>query len=36
VIEVSHIGPAFDMSVRAVLAAEFLGLGAWAFSKIQV
>jgi ABC-2 type transport system permease protein len=35
-IGASHIGLAFDMSVLAVLAAVFLVLGAWAFSKIQV
>jgi ABC-2 type transport system permease protein len=35
-IGASHIGLALDMSVLAVLAALFLVLGAWAFSKIQV
>jgi ABC-2 type transport system permease protein len=35
-IGASHIGLAFDMSVLAVLAAVFLVLGAWVFSKIQV
>ena len=35
-IGVSHIGVLLDVSVLAVLAALFLVLGAWAFSKIQV
>jgi ABC-2 type transport system permease protein len=35
-IGVSHIGVLLDVSVLAVLAALFLVLGAWAFSKIQI
>src|SRR5512134_948802 len=35
-IGASHIGVLLDASVLGVLAALFLLLGAWAFSKIQV
>jgi ABC-2 type transport system permease protein len=35
-IDVSHIGVMVDVTVLAALAALFLVLGSWAFSKIQV
>jgi ABC-2 type transport system permease protein len=35
-IGASHFGLATDLAVLAALAAAFLGLGAWAFSRIQV
>jgi ABC-2 type transport system permease protein len=35
-IDVAHIGVALDFLVLAVLAAAFIAIGAWAFSKIQV
>jgi ABC-2 type transport system permease protein len=35
-IGLAHIGVALDFSVLAVLAAAFVVLGAWAFSKIQI
>jgi ABC-2 type transport system permease protein len=35
-IGVSHFGMAFDAAVLAVIAAAFVGLGAWSFSRIQV
>jgi ABC-2 type transport system permease protein len=35
-IGVAHLGVVLDLAVLAALAALFLVLGAWAFSKIQV
>jgi ABC-2 type transport system permease protein len=35
-VGIAHLGVALDLSVLAVLAAAFLMLGAWAFSRIQV
>jgi ABC-2 type transport system permease protein len=35
-IGLAHIGVALDFSVLSVLAAAFVVLGAWAFSKIQI
>jgi ABC-2 type transport system permease protein len=35
-IGLAHLGVLLDVSVLAVLAAAFLMLGAWAFSRIQV
>lgn len=35
-IGISHLGVALDLAVLGVVAAAFLVLGAWAFSKIQV
>jgi ABC-2 type transport system permease protein len=35
-IGIAHLGVVLDLSVLAVLAAAFLMLGAWAFSRIQV
>jgi ABC-2 type transport system permease protein len=35
-IERAHMGLMLDISVLAVLAAAFVVLGAWAFSKIQI
>jgi ABC-2 type transport system permease protein len=35
-IGLAHLGVLLDVSVFAVLAAAFLMLGAWAFSRIQV
>lgn len=32
----AHFGPALDATVLIVLAAAFIGLGAWRFSKIEV
>ena len=34
-IDQSHFGVATDLAVLGVLAAIFLALGAWAFSRIQ-
>jgi ABC-2 type transport system permease protein len=35
-IGLSHLGVALDLTVLGVVAAAFLVMGAWAFSKIQV
>jgi ABC-2 type transport system permease protein len=35
-IEQTHFGAALDATVLIVLAAAFIGLGAWRFSKIEV
>ena len=35
-VGIGHIGVAFDAGVLAVIAAVFLVLGAWAFSRIQI
>jgi ABC-2 type transport system permease protein len=35
-IGLGHLGVAVDLAVLAVLAAAFVMLGAWAFSRIQV
>jgi ABC-2 type transport system permease protein len=35
-IEQTHFGPAVDATVLVILAAAFIGLGAWRFSKIEV
>ena len=35
-IGLAHMGVMLDISVLAVLAAAFVMLGAWAFSKIQI
>jgi ABC-2 type transport system permease protein len=32
----AHFGPALDATVLIILAAAFIGLGAWRFSKIEV
>jgi ABC-2 type transport system permease protein len=32
----AHFGPALDATVLITLAAAFIGLGAWRFSKIEV
>jgi ABC-2 type transport system permease protein len=35
-IGLAHMGVLLDISVLAVVAAAFVTLGAWAFSRIQV
>ncbi len=35
-IEQAHFGPTLDAAVLVILAAMFIGLGAWRFSKIEV
>ena len=35
-IGLSNLGVALDLTVLGVVAAAFLVMGAWAFSKIQV
>ena len=35
-IGVTHFGLSWDVSVLAAVAAVFLGLGAWSYSKIEL